>query len=863
MNPRPFVVALVLAAGSGCAALAHELLWTRRLVDLLGAGSASSTRVFGCFFLGLSLGAAWSARRVPTLRRPFRAVAIAEAGVALLAVPIWMLPAWTGWIWPALGPDKLAGWQGDAVKLFISGATITTPAFLMGTVLPFLGAAVLREGRGLGRHGIWLYAVNTLGGVLGLAVVIGFALDALGASGAMAGAIALNCLVAAGALLLDRASAERSGPTPVEEPAPGDAAQARQHHGTRAARDREQRAGARRRGVARATLIVSFASGLGVLALEVLALEMVTLRAPLSFHATSAVLITVILLLAVASLAVPALTPDLVSPRAVLLGALALTAMAAALTPAVFSRVALDPAWETPAASVPRFALSLTGLALFTLGPVIFLAGLVFPATLAWLGDEGDDPQGQRWGVLLAVNGIGAVIGAEGTYRILMPMLGVYPSVGVIAVAYALFAAWLLFESGRIGAGRVGATARRLPLVAIGVVVAVLAMFQGYGVASRAKPGLLYERTGRGGTVVVLEDPRFGRAIVVNNRYMLGTSMGRWDEERQTHIALALHPAPRDVAHIGSGTGITPGAALDYPEIESVTALELSPVVRDAAARFFSEYNHDIANAERASVIVQDGRTFVASTVNSFDVVTGDAFLPWGPGVGRLYSLEHFQAVRAALRPGGVFCQWLPMHQLTRDQLEMIADTFARVFADVHVFRNTFYLRSPGLALVGLRDAELDWDVARDRASTARASGILDPVARHSEALAMLYLGRYHPNDSPNAEINTLNNLAVELSAARERVTGDIPAKYLIGPAWMGYLRARVMRPDNLEAAPPQIRELARLGVTASEYEGIRDRSSVQARELRSALREQLPSDLRDDRNADWKRWPGDAALVR
>lgn len=55
----PFASAIVLA--SGTLALMHQLLWTRRLVDLLGGSAESSTRVFGCFFLGLSLGAALAA----------------------------------------------------------------------------------------------------------------------------------------------------------------------------------------------------------------------------------------------------------------------------------------------------------------------------------------------------------------------------------------------------------------------------------------------------------------------------------------------------------------------------------------------------------------------------------------------------------------------------------------------------------------------------------------------------------------------------------------------------------------------------------------------------------------------------------
>lgn len=111
-----FAVALLLAAGSGCAALAHQLLWTRRLIDLLGADAESSTRVLGMFFFGLALGSAASVGWVDRLRRPFRALAVVEGGVAVLSLPALLLPYWTQWIWPALGPDRLIGWEGAAIK---------------------------------------------------------------------------------------------------------------------------------------------------------------------------------------------------------------------------------------------------------------------------------------------------------------------------------------------------------------------------------------------------------------------------------------------------------------------------------------------------------------------------------------------------------------------------------------------------------------------------------------------------------------------------------------------------------------------------------------------------------------------------
>ena len=163
-------VALALLGLSGAAALGHQILWTRRLTDLIGASVESSARVLECFFLGMALGSALAARVLPRLRRPWRVVGYTELGVAILCVPVLLLPQWTGWLWPALGPEKLVGWQGPAIRLVLSFLLVVPPAFLMGMTLPLVTAAVRESGQGPASRGTWLYAAYTLGGALGLAL---------------------------------------------------------------------------------------------------------------------------------------------------------------------------------------------------------------------------------------------------------------------------------------------------------------------------------------------------------------------------------------------------------------------------------------------------------------------------------------------------------------------------------------------------------------------------------------------------------------------------------------------------------------------------------------------------------------------
>lgn len=274
-----YLLAIVLAFASGAAALGHEVILSRRLIDLLGASNTSVSRVFGCFFLGLSLGAISSRSYLQWMGNSWKAAGIAELGVALLVTPTLWIAGWTDWIWPMVGGDGLGGWSSWLIKLGLSVAIILPPAFCMGLFLPCLAQAVLHGDRTLARQGVWLYAFNTLGGVLGIILVSMVLIASVGVDRTVFFVISLNlaagitCVVVGTrtSVLTVQASESLSSSTDSQ------------------CQDTSGR---------RLIYFVAFLSGFGVLALEMLALQVVTLNTPLCYYATPTMLITVILVLA-------------------------------------------------------------------------------------------------------------------------------------------------------------------------------------------------------------------------------------------------------------------------------------------------------------------------------------------------------------------------------------------------------------------------------------------------------------------------------------------------------------------------------------------------------------------------------------
>lgn len=848
--------ALVLAALSGCAGLSHELLWTRRLIDVLGASTEATTRVFGWFFGGLAMGAALVPWLMPHVRRPWRALAGIEAGVAVAAVPAATLPLWTGWIWPTLGPERLNSWQGDAIKFLISGAAVFPPALLMGMVVPIMVTAILRHFRGDDSRALAIYAINTLGGVVGLFAIALVVLPLLGAWLAMCAAIAMNVASAVGCLWLDRRYGVQD-----DTDSQGETAAIRPEGAAYAFPAKPQRR------VFLFAVLMSAVSGAGVLGFEVLAVQLIRLKSPLSYFAPTAILGTVVLVLSLTAFLTPRALLVLRGPRPVLMVFTIAAAATALFTPWLFQTVTQF--FEMGARdTLAAYMAVLCGGVMLISGPFMFSSGFVFPATLAWVSREGEDVQARTWGLLLAANGLGGLLAAEVMHSLLIPRIGVESSFGVVGLMYGLTALLIgvacqrSFSLVSLAAG----------FAAVGAVLMIQGTFSSLKLTDWKGVIVLAEKTGREGTVAVVESPDLGRRLVISNQYVLGGTKYRFDQARMGHVPMALHEHPSSVAFIGFATGITPSAALEHACVDSIVAADLSPLVVRFAGEYFQDYNQNILENPRAEVVVEDGRTFIAASPGMFDVVVGDLFLPWADGESRLYSKEHFQSVRASLAPKGIFCQWLAMYQFTPDQFQIVVDTFLEVFPRAYLFRNNFNYRSPALALVGLRDGELDWDRVRDRCVEIRRSGdVGDPLIRHVEGLQMLYLGSQERSADPEKPINTLANMKLELSAAEARVT--MPAereKYLLGEPWMRFTDERLQARERRAGLEDSSLEFSRLGMQIALWEAARLDGGVRSENatrvlafLEREIGEHFPAVMRDDDGSDWAQWPGDTRVLQ
>ena len=138
---------------------------------------------------------------------------------------------------------------------------------------------------------------------------------------------------------------------------------------------------------------------------------------------------------------------------------------------------------------------------------------------------------------------------------------------------------------------------------------------------------------------------------------------------------------------IGMGSGVTAGAVARHP-VRRIDLVEIEPAVIEAT-RFFADVNHDVLKDPRVRVVIADGRNFLLTTPERYDVIISEPSNPWIAGLASLFSREFFERARSRLRTGGLMLQWLQTYSLSPDDLRMVVRTFRTVFPAASVWTST------------------------------------------------------------------------------------------------------------------------------------------------------------------------------
>ncbi len=826
---------------SGISGLTLEVVWTRMLEHVFGATTLAVSTVLTCFMGGMALGSWVFGRFADRLRHPLLVYAGAEGvvGVAALFIPLIIEG-----LYPGLNRSMVANlannfWLLSLVRFGLVAIVLIVPTTCMGATLPLLSRHFMTSEAQMGRVGSRigvLYTVNTLGAVGGVFLTTFALLPSIGLSATNRTAASINLCLAlcifvfrkkllnAPALENNEGKEEESLEELLGEETPPLFVATR-----------------RERVLAMAAF---FFSGLASMNLQVVWNRAMAMIIGASVYSFSLVLIAFLIGLAGGAALFARLLKRIANPVLVLALVELAIAGAAALNylymddlPRVFAKLvtANIGSYSEHVGLIQFIMFSVAALAVL---PATFFMGATFPLTIR-IVSSGLGKVGRDVGNVYALNTLGAICGSFLSAFVFVPLLsrhfngtGMQMTFFLSVGAYVTIGLALILAANRsiVTKGLVAIPTLALTLLFFGAgpswdpaaltigIFRLSLMKDALDEETWGDPDIKYYHDGVTTTVSI---ELWGRHFALKNNGKVDASNGD-DMPTQIMVSaypLLLHPkGPEelDVAIVGFGSGVTVGTALEFP-VKKVDVVELENAVMEASRVFGQtegeqidpEFNvnhlvyrrkdspkYDWKNPDtfvihdRLNIFNNDGRNFLASSPEQYDVIISEPSNPWITGVSNMFTKDNFASAVKALKPDGIFCQWVQLYELSPENIKTIFRTFASVFPHAVLF-SAEDLSADTMMLGSFQP--IDLNLARIK------KGMSDPKVRTELERAYIYsatdvLGRIllvnrdeilRYTNGPTGEakkdlpINTDDNAIIEFSAPKDLISFARFAGYL------------------------------------------------------------------------------------
>jgi spermidine synthase len=299
--------------------------------------------------------------------------------------------------------------------------------------------------------------------------------------------------------------------------------------------------------------------------------------------------------------------------------------------------------------------------------------------------------------------------------------------------------------------------------------------------SSKSKQELFdYLKRGQGETVfykegitatVAVQRQGGGRVLKVNGKPEASTAGDMPTQILIGTLPLLVRQQTDDVLLIGLGSGVTLGSVEQFP-VKRVTCVELEPAVVEASHHFQDVNNRPLADP-RLRMVSNDGRNFIYTTDEKFDVIVSEPSNPWLTGVANLFTLEYFKRGASRLKDDGLFSQWLQIYEMAPEDVRTLVATFRAAFPCVYVFRGA----EGDLMLLGSKsDRRLDLSIMKSHFNDPRVAADLNRINTTSAAdlLSRFYMGPSEVSElSAGALLNTDDNALIEFNAPRRVGTAE------------------------------------------------------------------------------------------
>lgn len=218
--------------------------------------------------------------------------------------------------------------------------------------------------------------------------------------------------------------------------------------------------------------------------------------------------------------------------------------------------------------------------------------------------------------------------------------------------------------------------------------------------------------------------------------------------EALVHVGLAGKSAPEDVLILGGGDGMALREILKYPEIKSVTLVDLDPAITNLFRQnvFFAALNDYSLNSAKVNVVNEDAFLWIKENKKKFAYIIMDLPDPTSYSIGKLYTTFFFNSVKDALSDQGKLVVQSTSPLLARKSFWCVDETMRQIGLHTKPFH--VYVPSFG-----------EWGFILASKSEIETPKEVRPGLRYlnADALSSMF---FFPKDMdrPEVEANKLNN---------------------------------------------------------------------------------------------------------
>jgi spermidine synthase len=311
-------------------------------------------------------------------------------------------------------------------------------------------------------------------------------------------------------------------------------------------------------------------------------------------------------------------------------------------------------------------------------GPSVLL-GMVSPFAVR-LAARNLEKIGNLSGRLYALSTVGSIAGTLITAFWLIPLMGVAMLLQALGIVLIILTLVVIPKSRKL-------IVVSMPLAVFVVSLLLLPSFRPRSTIQNEK--IVFECDSAYHHIQVIDNPVSNYRFLHFNSYTeSGISLTAPHETLLAYtdafqLGRIFRPSLERVLIIGGGGGV--GArkfVTDDPKVV-VDVVEIDPVVVDLGYRFFY-----LQNSERLRIHTEDGRGFVRSTTNRYDLVVLDAYTIGGQIPFHLTTQEFMSEIAAVLKPGGVVLANInsALEGVRSRFLHAEYKTLSTVFPELHLF---------------------------------------------------------------------------------------------------------------------------------------------------------------------------------